>query len=113
MAVIEKEINLIDEDRNLQISYTCMTDMLDIDFAIKDFELTGTDDVELFVKTREDLRSIAGTKDLQENKALFSIPAECFPFAGESLGQIRITRDGEKLYSNRIRMNIHPYYGGA
>lgn len=110
---IEKEIGLIDEEKNLQISYTCMTDALKLGFVLRDFELADTDEVQLYIQGKDDLISIEATKDLQKGSIEVDIPSNCFPSAGETQGQIRIARDGKRLYSNRIRMNIHPYYGGA
>lgn len=110
VACIEREINFIDEGKNLRINYTCMTDLLKLDFVLNDFKLESTDSAKLFLRGREDTVSIEGTKDLEKDKIAFDIPANCFPSSGETQGQIRITRGEKRLYSNRIRLNIHPYY---
>ena len=90
-----------------------MTDAVDLKFVLDDYQLTSSDEALLFIKNPDRaIKSVAGAKDFTDNSLVFNIPAGFFPASGESKGQIRITKEAKRLYSNPIRLNIHPYYGG-
>ena len=113
MASISRTINFLDESQRAKIAYTCMTDLLNIKIISGDFALASGDVAKLFVRDPTgELNSITGTIDTETNTMDFDVPTAFFPTAGESTGQVEITRSNKLLFSNQIRMNIHPYYGG-
>ena len=114
MAEIKRKVSLINESHHEQINYTAMTDAIGFAFEIMDFVLSENDGVRLYVLSPSGALSYTiGEIDLAGNQLLFSVPTGFFPESGYSYGQIRIIRDGARLYSNQIKFNIHPYHGGA
>lgn len=113
MNEIRKQIKLLDSSERINITYTCRTNYLRLVFELTDYELTTGDTVRLYIRDPSgNITYINGSKNMSDNSASFQVASSTFRNKGTHTGQIRITKEGKRLYSNPIQLNVHPYYGG-